>query len=49
MPGLPDAMVALLFPFASLFDARTWHQAQRRLGAVRVLGRHAERDFALYH
>ena len=62
MPSLPSAIVPLLFPFASLFDARTWRKAQHLLiGAVlapgkrtvtaclRALGRHAERDFALYH
>ena len=62
MPSLPDAIVPLLSPFASLFDARTWRKAQRLLmGAVlasgrrtvcaclRVLGRQAEPDFALYH
>ena len=62
MPSLPDAIVPLLSPFASLFDARTWRKAQQLLmGAVlapgrrtvcaclRVLGRQAEPDFALYH
>ena len=31
MSSLPDAIVALLFPFASLFDARIWRKAQRLL------------------
>ena len=40
MSSLPEAIVALLFPFAPLFDARTWRQAQRRLlGAVLAPGR----------
>ena len=26
MPSLPDAIVPLLSPFASLFDARTWRK-----------------------
>ncbi len=28
MPSLPPAMVPLLSPCASLFDARTWRKAQ---------------------
>ena len=55
MPSLPDAIVPLLSPFASLFDARTWRKAQRLLiGAVLAPGRRtvcacrqAEPDFAL--
>ena len=40
MPSLPDAIVPLLSPFASLFDARTWRKAQRLLiGAVPAPGR----------
>ena len=40
MSSLPDAIVALLSPFASLFDARTWCKAQRLLlGAVLAPGR----------
>ena len=35
MPSLPDAIVPLLSPFASLFDARTWRKARQLLiGAV---------------
>ena len=34
MPSLPDAMVALLSPFASLFDTRTWRKAQILLTGV---------------
>ena len=40
MPSLPDAIVPLLSPFASRFDARTWRKAQRLLvGAVLAPGR----------
>ena len=28
MPSLPDPIVSLLSPFASLFDARTWRKVQ---------------------
>ena len=39
MPSLPTAIVSLLSPFASLFDARTWRKAQRLLiGAVMAAG-----------
>ncbi len=34
MPSLPDAIVPLLSPFASLFDARTWRKAQILLTGV---------------
>ena len=34
MPSLPDAMVPLLSPFASLFDARTWRKVQILLTGV---------------
>ena len=40
MFSLRDAIVALLFPFASLFDARIWRKAQRLwFGAVLAPGR----------
>ena len=40
MPSLPDAIVPLLSPFTSQFDARIWRKAQRLLiGAVLVPGR----------
>ena len=40
MSSLPDAIVPLLSPFASRFDARTWRKAQRLLvGAVLAPGR----------
>ena len=40
MPRLPDAIVPLLSPFASLFDARTWRKARQLLiGAVLAPGR----------
>ena len=40
MPSLPDAMVPLLSPFASLFDARTWRKVQSLLmGVVLAPGR----------
>ncbi len=39
MPSLPDPIVPLLAPFASLFDARTWRKAQHLLiGAVLATG-----------
>ncbi len=34
MPSLPPAIVPLLSPFASLFDARTWRKAQILLTGV---------------
>ncbi len=34
MPSLPDAIVALLSPFASLFDMRTWRKVQILLTGV---------------
>ena len=34
MPSLPDAIVPLLSPFASLFDIRTWRKAQILLTGV---------------
>ena len=34
MPSLPDAIVPLLSPFASLFDARTWRKVQILLTGV---------------
>ena len=34
MPSLPDVIVPLLSPFASLFDARTWRKAQILLTGV---------------
>ena len=34
MPSLPDAIVPLLSPFASLFDARTWRKVQILLTEV---------------
>ena len=34
MPSLPDAIVLLLAPFASLFDARTWRKVQILLTGV---------------
>ena len=40
MPSLPDAIVPLLSPFASLFDARTWRKAQILLtGMILAPGR----------
>lgn len=40
MSSLPDAIVALLSPFASLFDARTWRKVQILLtGVILALGR----------
>ena len=40
MPSLPNAIVPLLSPFASLFDARTWRKA-RLIGTVLAPGRRA--------
>ena len=34
MPSLPDPIVSLLSPFASLFDARTWRKVQLLLTGV---------------
>ena len=34
MPSLPDPIVSLLSPFASLFDARTWRKVQILLTGV---------------
>ena len=34
MPSLPPAIVPLLSPFASLFDARTWRKVQILLTGV---------------
>ena len=40
MPSLPDAIVLLLAPFASLFDTRTWRKVQILLmGVVLAPGR----------
>ena len=48
MPSLPDAMVPLLSPFASLFDARTWRKVQILLtGVVLAPGRRTV-SLALY-
>ncbi len=41
MPSLPPAIVLLLSPFASLFDARTWRKVQILLtGVILAPGRH---------
>ncbi len=34
MPSLPDPLVSLLSPFASLFDARTWRTVPILLAGV---------------
>ena len=61
MLTLPDAIVALLVPFATLFTSPTWRKAQLLLvgaitpgqrtvaSALRVMGRSDQRDYARYH
>ena len=60
MLTLPDAIVTVLFPFAMLFQNRTWQKAQVLLvGAILTLGQRtvaaalrvmgADRNYARYH
>ena len=62
MLTLPNAIVAVLLPFATLFSTPTWRKAQVLLvgailtpgqrtvaGALRVMGRSDQRDYARYH
>ena len=58
MLTLPDAIVAVLIPFASLFQNRTWRKArvllvgailspgQRTVAALRVMGLSGDRNYA---